>query len=66
MKKLLAVVFIGVFAVSFAIGIMATTAEAFNPTLCKFECIDGDTYLCCWVHKYWTCGFYEEGCGPPP
>jgi len=68
MKKFLAVLFVAAFAVSLVVGLVITPAKADgdpNPRPCKFECIDGDTYLCCLRNGYWGCGFYEEGCGEP-
>jgi len=68
MKRIMAVAFIAVFAISFAVGVLVCPTSASgcgNPGLCKFTCIDGDTYICCCVNGEWACGFYEEGCAPP-
>ncbi len=68
MRKVLALCLITVFVVSFAVGVLVSTATASGcgyPGLCKFACIEGDTYICCCKNGEWACGFYEEGCGPP-
>jgi hypothetical protein len=68
MRKILAALFIVVFALAFACGLttsQATASGCGNPGLCKFACIGGDTYICCCVNGEWACGLFEEGCGPP-
>jgi len=53
MKKLLAVLFVAVFAVTFAIGIVVTTAEAKAP--CISTCINHVQVICCPTASGWDC-----------
>ena len=66
MRKLVSILLVCTLAISFVVGVMVSSAGAdggIGP--CKIACIEGDTYICCWVNGYWTCGFVQEGCDPP-
>ena len=65
MRKLLSVFLVFVFAVSFGVGVLASKAEAGPPPGCAFECIDGDTFLCCVAPRppyEMRCYFVHYGC----
>ena len=70
MKKIIFILFIAVFAFSFVVDLITTTATAdeycYPNGIATFKCIDGDLYLCVCRHKHWVCGWYADDCQVEP
>jgi hypothetical protein len=63
MRKILALGFLVVFALSIMIGAMITPAQAKPPIPCTWKCINGDTYFCCLYPKIGeVCKWDHAGC----
>jgi len=63
MKKMLAVLFIGIFVMAFTVGVIVSTAEAKPP--CIATCINGTYFVCCPTGGgQWQC-YWDGPCDWP-
>jgi hypothetical protein len=66
MRKLISLAVVTVFALSFVLGSVLTTAEARPPIPATYKCINHDMYFCILVGANpltECCEWYEDGCG---